>query len=135
MANFDAVKELHLPEWEYAIFWSSFLVIRNIRESDDIDILVKKDLWNKLVKKYPNNITRLPISHDECIRLKDKWTEIVKDWIHLYGQEDEMIDTADIINWLPFVKTEYFKERKSKMWREKDKKDLELLNEYEKNTV
>ncbi len=133
MKTFGIVKELNLPKWKFAIFWSAILSLKNIRQSHDIDILVKKDLWDKLVKIYPDKIIRLSSSQDECISLNEKWIEIMKEWIHLYGKEEKMIDTAEIINWLPFVRIEYFREWKEKMGREKDNKDLELLSEYEKN--
>jgi len=133
MPNFNAIKELNLPTWKFAIFGSSVISVRNIRESDDIDILVKQDLRDMLIKKYPNNIEGIrEWSDDLSINLNDGKIEIVNKWIHLYGQEDEMIDNAEIINWLPFVKVEYFKIWKEKMWREKDKRDLDLLSEYEK---
>lgn len=65
-----------------------------------------------------------------CIEIWE--IEIMKGRIHLYGQEDEIIDTAEIIEWLPFARLEYFRKWKEKMGREKDKRDLELLEEYEK---
>lgn len=125
MNSLDSVKKLNLPKGKFAIFWSSILSIRNIREADDIDILVKEDVRDSLARTYP---------------VKDKWyqaieigkIEIMKDRIHLYGKENEMIDTAEIIEWLPFVKIEYFKTWKEKIGREKDKRDLALLSEYEK---
>lgn len=128
MKNFNSVKELNLPFWKFAIFWSSVLSIRNIRESNDIDILVKEDLFEDLTKTYP--VT------DKWYKAIEIWKiEIMKDWIHLYGKENEMIDNAEMINWLPFVKISYFKEWKEKMGREKDKRDLELLWEFEKTQI
>ena len=43
------VKELNLPQNQYAIFGSGPLAIRGIRDSNDIDLIVKKKLWNKLM--------------------------------------------------------------------------------------
>ncbi len=124
MIDLNSVHNLRLPIWQFAIFGSGVLAVRNIRQSDDIDILVKKELRDFLSTQYP---------------VIDKWylaieiwnIEIMKDWIHLYGKEYEMIDTADIIDWLPFVQLRFFKEWKQQMGREKDKKDLALLAEYE----
>ncbi len=136
MSNFDSLKFLNLPIWKYVIVGSGFLSIKWIREANDIDILVKKELRDSLIQKYPKNIVLANLDRkdgDEVIRFDDKWIEIFKDWIYLYWQENNMIDSADIINWLPFINSKYFKERKSKMGREKDIKDLQLLSEYEKN--
>lgn len=134
MVNFDILNDLWLPKWQFAIFWSAVLDIRWIRLADDIDILVSKIFWDILVKKYPSNIIKIrEWSEDLCIRLDNLWVEIIKDRIHLYWREEDMIKTAELIDWLPFVNLDFFKERKSKMWRDKDRKDLELLKKYESN--
>lgn len=38
------LKELNLPPDKYAIFGSGPLAVHNIKESEDIDIIVKPDL-------------------------------------------------------------------------------------------
>jgi len=134
MKNFDLLKKklekIKLPQWKYAIFWSWPITIRGIRDCKDLDVIVKDDIYKKLCKQYPNNIKKKPVN-----RIQIENIEIGNMWIDDKSKITEMIDTAEIIEWLPFVRIEYFKEWKKKMWREKDKKDLELLNEYEKNVV
>lgn len=127
MTDFNSVKSLNLPKWKFAIFWSSVLAVRNIRPSDDIDILVEEDLRESLAKQYPDQVktewhTRIEIGE----------VEIMKSRIHMHGQEKKMINNAEIIEGLPFVRREYYKQRKEKMGREKDRRDLELLTEYER---
>lgn len=47
------LKKLNLPKDKYAIFGSGPLAINGIRDSDDIDIIVKSEVWDELAKKYP----------------------------------------------------------------------------------
>ena len=128
MLKLESIKFLDLPKWKYAIFWSGPIAIRGIRENDDFDIIVKNDIYEQLCRKYNEKIKYEPV---ERIHI---WNvEIGNKRMNDPGKIDEMIDTADIINWYPFVKLKYFKKWKQKMWRDKDKKDLQLLEEYEKN--
>ncbi|MFH1522197.1 MAG: tRNA pseudouridine(55) synthase TruB [Patescibacteria group bacterium] len=120
----EELKALNLPKGRYALFGSTPLAIRNIRSNHDIDIIVKKDLWPNLIKKYPKRIKKQPI----CIKLDG--IEIFKDWLNLSNKVEEMIDNAEIIDGLPFVKLNYLLEWKEYMDREKDKKDIKLVKKY-----
>ena len=52
------VKKLNLPKGKYAIFGSGPLAIRNIRDTHDLDVIVKNDIYKdrllrqKLMEKY-----------------------------------------------------------------------------------
>jgi hypothetical protein len=52
-----------------------------------------------------------------------------RDWHEGWGVE-KMIKEADIIDGLPFVKLEYLIEWKKFFRREKDLKDIELIEEF-----
>ncbi|MCX6744612.1 MAG: hypothetical protein NTX82_03755 [Candidatus Parcubacteria bacterium] len=124
----DELKNLNLPIGQYAIFGSGPLSIRNLRESDDLDIIVKPELWDNLTKKYP------PVTKQG---IKEQYTfipigniEIFNSWVNLSGKINEMIDTAEIIEGFPFVKLGYVKEWKTFMGRDKDNIDLKLIEEY-----
>ncbi|MBU2037470.1 hypothetical protein KJ866_04730 [Patescibacteria group bacterium] len=122
--NLENLKKLNLPVEKFAIFGSGPLVIRKIRESDDIDIIVKPELWSELVNKYTS-------LKDNLIKVGD--VEIYKDWLPWIGDINQLIDNADIIEGFRFVKLEYVLEWKKAMWREKDIKDIELIKKYMKN--
>lgn len=107
--------ELELSINQYAITGSGPLAIRNIRKARDIDIMVKKNLWGKLCKKY----TPYDENH---IKIGD--IEIWKDFINLTPRMNEVIDAAEIIEGYPFVSL-----RDTLLWkeflnREKDQKDI-----------
>lgn len=129
MLNFlDELKTLNLPAGQYAIFGSGPLAIRNLRDAGDIDIIVTQKLWEQLAIKYPQtnketvkgSVTSINIGH----------LEIYHDWLNLTPKITELIETADIINDLPFVKLEYVVEWKKFMGRDKDKNDLKLIDKY-----
>ena len=89
--------KLNLPKKSYAITGSGPLAIRNIRNADDIDILVKRDLWKTLIKKY----TPYDKKH---IRIGN--IEIWGDFINLTPIMDKVINNAEIIEGYPFVNLE-----------------------------
>lgn len=126
------LKKLNLPKGKYAIFGSGPLAIRKIRDSKDIDIIVKEDLFLGLLNKYPQDIEKHPTKS-----LIIKNLEIGNNWQGNYKIINRLIDEAEIIQDFPFVKLEEVIKWKEKMSRPKDIKDLELIKEYlenEKNT-
>jgi len=49
----DKLRQLNLPSDQFAIFVSGPLGIRNLREVGDIDVIIKREMWNELKKHYP----------------------------------------------------------------------------------
>jgi hypothetical protein len=50
--KFKALKKWNLPIGKYAITGSGPLGIRNLREINDIDIIVTSELWDSLAERY-----------------------------------------------------------------------------------
>lgn len=113
--------KLNLPKKNYAITGSGPLAIRNIRNANDIDILVKKDTWENLKTKYT--------SYDEN-HIKIGNIEIWKDFINLTPIINEVIDSAEIIEKYPFVTLEHTISWKKFLNREKDLKDIKLIENF-----
>ncbi len=132
MLNFlDELKALDFPTSQYAIFGSGPLAVRNLREANDIDIIVKQELWDKLAKQYPPHGKETIKGPVTSIAIGN--IEIYRDWLNMTPKVNEMIANAEIIEGLPFVKMEYVIEWKTFMGREKDRNDLELINNYLKS--
>ena len=123
----EELEALKLPIGEYAIFGSGPLAVRRIRESQDIDIIVKKILWNELTNKHQNALRENPI------RIQIGNVAIYNSWLDLTDKMNEMIDRAEIIEGLPFVRLEYVIKWKESMGREKDRNDIELIIDYLKS--
>jgi len=100
------------------------MAVRGIRESEDLDIIVKQDLWNILAQKYPTSLHHNPT----CLKIGN--IEVYKDWLELSDRIDEMIDTAETIADFPFVRLKYVVEWKTQFGREKDLKDIGLIQKY-----
>jgi len=120
----DELKDLNLPEGKFGIFGSGPLAIRNIREPHDLDIIVRKDLWDVLAEKYPQQIE----GQSKFIKIGN--IEIRHNWANLSNKIDEIIDSAEMIENFPFVRLNYVLEWKEYVNREKDKNDIKLIKEY-----
>ncbi len=119
--NLSILKKLKLPTEEYALFGSSPLAIHGIRDSEDIDIIVKTRLWDELVKKYPPENEKL---------IKIKSIEIYKNWLPWIDDINKLINDAEIIGGVRFVKLNYVLDWKKAFGREKDIKDIQLIEQY-----
>ena len=124
MQYLDELELLKLPVGKFAIFGSGPMTVRGIRESADLDIIVKQDLWEELLGKHTACLHENPT----CLRIGN--IEIYADWLDLSDSINEMIDSAEIIAGLPYVQLEYVIEWKTKFGRKKDIEDLELIRKY-----
>jgi len=120
----EELQALNLPVGKYAIFGSGPLAIRDIRDSNDIDVIVTADVFANLKEKYPKSINQ------EKNSVNIGHIEIFNNWPNFSDQIDQLIQTAEIINDLPFVKLDYVVEWKTNSNRLKDQKDLNLLINY-----
>ena len=119
---FRKVKALGLPAGKYALFGSAPLGIRNLKECHDIDIIVTGDLWDELKKKYEARVT--PQGHEY---LAQEEIEIWQDWSPGSWDVGQLISEAEEIDGLPFVKLEQVLAWKKQYGREKDLKDVEMI--------
>lgn len=115
------LEKLDLPKDKYAIFGSGPLAIRGVRDSEDIDIIVKPELWEELIQKYP-------LEKDTLIKIGP--IEIYKNWSPWFKDTNKLIDDADIFENHRFVKLKYVLIWKRAFNREKDKKDIRAIEKY-----
>ncbi len=123
MKQLDELKSLHLPPNDFAVFGSGPLAIRGWRDSQDIDIIVRRSLWNKLSEKYKDKIKA-----EKEIQIGN--ISIFRDWLPWFADNDALIDTADEFAGIRFVKLKNVVKWKQAMGREKDIKDIELINSH-----
>lgn len=125
---FEELKKLALPQGEYAIFGSGPLWARGIREGKDIDVIVRGTAWDwamahgKLIIKEDSGL--------ECVQFAGGSIEVYRDWYPGEWDIRGLIETAEVVDSIPFVRLEYVVDWKKKMGREKDQKDLVLIQEY-----
>ena len=117
------VEALHLPKGEYAVAGSGPLAIRNIREAHDVDLIVKRDVWEELAR-----CRTVTGRKKNCIIIGP--VEIWKDWMVFTDLIDEMIDNSEEIRGFPFTKLSYVVAWKRWMGREKDLDDIEAIERW-----
>lgn len=119
------IKKENISYDDFAIFGSGPLAVRNLRDSRDIDLIVRPYVFENLKKKYKPD-ERGYICHGNI--------EIAGDWKPWFKDINPLIDTADIINGIRYVKLDYVLEWKKQFNRDKDKKDIELIKKYMKKS-
>jgi hypothetical protein len=124
---FKQVKDLNLPLGQYALFGSAPMGIRGMRECHDMDIIVTENLWNEFEKDNWD----LKFSSFGNPYFCNGDIEMGKDfWKTGLWSTAELIREADIIDGLPFVKLATVLEWKKLMAREKDLKDIEIIEKF-----
>lgn len=123
----EKFKRLKLPDKKYAICGSVVLGLRGIRKPKDLDIVVTKDLYKRLKKRFPENPRRKGLIRIGEIEICASWSWEPK--IKRLKIE-KMIKRAELIRGLRFFKLEDLIEWKKKLGRKKDFKDINLIKKY-----
>jgi len=119
----EQVKEMNLPKGEFAIFGSAVMAIRGMREVPNIDLIVTDKLWSELLGRgytpdYEGFIRK------NMVKISNWWFAATRRSIPM------MIEDAETIQDLPFVKLDEVRFYKSKLNREKDIADVKLIDRY-----
>lgn len=105
---------------DYIIVGGGPLAVRKIRDADDIDIIVKESLWNKLVLKHEiNNLGVITIGKIEISKTFPK----ILDFHKLFSR-------SEVINNHRFMSLKDTLSWKIKRARLKDLSDVALINKY-----
>lgn len=120
MEYLEELKELKLPANSYVVFGSGPLAIRGLRQNRDVDLIVNRDLWNKLVDKYGE-------TEEGVIEIGN--VDIRSQIIHLESV-DKLIANAEFIEGVPYARLEDVIDFKKKIDRQKDREDISLILEY-----
>lgn len=125
---FDLLRSLDLPAGDYAIFGSGPLIVRGIIEAtNDLDVLARSAAWKKAQEQ--GELVHLPEHDVEVVSCFDGVVTIGTRWAIGEFDVDELLDTAEIIDGLPFVRLEYVILYKQIAGRPKDMLHLELIKQ------
>lgn len=123
---FEKLKQLQLKRSDYAIFGSGPLIIRGIIAADnDLDVICRGVAWEQV----------------KALRKPRRDNQYGVDIVELFGGQltfgtawgigevdvDQLIDDAEIIDDMPFVKLEHVVRYKRSRLNTKDKTHLRLL--------
>ena len=122
------VKTLNLPKGSYVVFGSCPLSAVDIREANDIDLLVSREVFTKLrqigwqeLHKSSNDI---PLTHD-VFEAHDNW-----DFSSYSPTLDQLLVNAMVIDGVAFASLEEVRKWKIASGRPKDIADIKLIDEY-----
>jgi tRNA A-37 threonylcarbamoyl transferase component Bud32 len=129
----NELKKLNLPKEEYVIFGSAPLAIRELRDNRDLDLLVSKKLFNKFKKKKDWRLRKFEQNGEKLERLEKGKIEMMRNLKPQKWNEKEIIENPEIIQGLSFINIKNFIKLKKKFAREKDFRDIKLIQDYLKN--
>jgi hypothetical protein len=125
----DQFNKLGFSKEGYVVVGSGSMAAHGIREANDFDILVTEELWNKLASKYPVNKFEDEIENINLgdIQIMGHGSIYLKPEI---ASLQEMIQTADVVEEINFLRLDLLRKFKQKEGRDKDLKDIALIDEY-----
>lgn len=130
MELFDLFRALDLPAGDYAVFGSGPLIIRGIIEpANDLDVLSRGEAW--AWASEVGELVELPEHGVTVASLFDGAITIGTVWAIGDVDVDELIDSAELIDGIPFVRLEHVAAYKRIAGRPKDLEHLALLDRYE----
>ena len=128
MDIFTEVKKLNLPLGKYVVVGSGIMAAKGIRIINDVDVLATADIFEKISKE----------GGWKLVPKGDGWTltkgiyEIDK--VFKYKEynpgTDYLINSAEIIQDIPFMQLSELVKFKETLRREKDLEDIELIKKY-----
>lgn len=128
MDIFEKVKKLNLPKNKYTVFGGGVLEALEIRKSGDVDLVVTKDIYNKLKE----NGWKEKVRSDETKSLKENNFDIAVN-LNCKGYKastEYLLEKSSFIKGVPFVKLEEIIKFKKCRNSKKDKNDIKLIEQY-----
>lgn len=123
---FAALRSWQLPAGDYAVFGSGPLIVRGIIEADnDLDVLCRGAAWARAIEI--GDLVYLPEHDIEVVSLLGGAITFGTSWAIGEFDPDELIDSAEIIEGLPFVRLKDVVRYKEIAARPKDLAHLRLL--------
>jgi len=127
----EKLKSLNLPADQYVVISSGILDVLGIRKANDIDLSITKELHDELRK---TGEWKEDVRYGKIFLLKED-IEINPDvsWEDYKTTTKELIETALVVDGINFMNLEEVIKFKKALGREKDFKDIELIEEYLNN--
>ena len=131
MTIFDRLRNLNLSAGDFAIFGSGPLIVRGIiPASNDLDILCRRQAWETVQELgEPEYLSNYDVN---ILTMCDGQLTFGEKWGIGEFDTDELIDCAEVIDGLPFVRLKYVASYKRISKRPKDLVHLEALEAYKK---
>lgn len=119
----NKIAELQLPENSYIVVGSGILSALGIRESSDIDLVVSDDVF----QSFGEAGWKQGLWGDDPVFQKDIF-DVCNVW---YGKTvEDLLHHAQVVDGVPYLSLDDVYEWKRQKGREKDLRDMELIDEY-----
>ena len=129
LSLFRLLRDLELPARDFAVFGSGPLAIRGIIDApNDLDVLCRGVAWERAKQLGP--LIYLPDHDVSVVAIEDGALTFGTRWAIGAFDVDLLIDTAEMIDGLPFVAIEHVIAYKQIAGRPKDLEHLRLLDAY-----
>lgn len=126
LKHLDKLESMSMSKDEFVIYGSAPLVLRGLKEkNNDLDVLVKDNLWDKLKVEYPNNINGDYIDVDGV-----SFTHRSSDF---FESMDSIMKKADVIDGYHIMNLEETVKWKEKTGNEKHIEDARKIRDYLSN--
>lgn len=123
---FDRLRSLALPSGDFAVFGSGPLIVRGIIEAtNDLDVISRGPAWERALEL--GDLVHLDEHNVEVVAFDGGAITVGTSWAYGEFDIDQLIDTAEIIESLPFVRLEHVVRYKETAARPKDLAHLRTL--------
>ncbi|MFC8738976.1 hypothetical protein [Streptomyces sp. NPDC057176] len=120
---------LNLPTDDYVVAGSGPLLAHGLRQDvNDLDIVARADAWK--IAASMADATVPPSGHGLMVVLFGGDIEIFDRWLPGAPDADELIDSAEMVEGIPFCPLPQVLEWKTRSNREKDMRDIQLIREH-----
>jgi hypothetical protein len=131
---FDRLRSLDLDTRDFAVFGSGPLAIRKIIPTcSDLDIICRGEVWRAVQAK--GDVEYLPDYDVSVAKMYDGAISFGTCWGIGTFDIDELIDTAEMIDELPFVRLEYVVRYKTIRASDTDKNHLQALAKFARKSA
>lgn len=113
------LKELNLPVAHHAVFGSAPLLVRGIIDHvNDLDVICRGPAWERSLEV--GTLTRLEQYGIDVVEVDEGAITMGTSWAYGDFDLDDLIDTAELIDGIPFVRLEHVVAYKRIAGRPKD---------------
>ena len=128
-ALLDRLRSIALPAGDYAVFGSGPLIVRGIIEAtNDLDVISRGAAWDRA--RELGDLVYLAEHDVEVVSFDGGAITVGRSWAYGVFDIDHLIDTAEIIDGLPFVRLEHVVRYKEAAARPKDQRHLRALIDH-----
>ncbi|MFD5033589.1 hypothetical protein ACFWM0_24750 [Streptomyces sp. NPDC058405] len=126
---FRELLSLHLSPADYVVAGSGPLLAHGLRqEIGDLDVVARGEAWKK-VSSLVDTVSA-PSGHGLMALLFDGDIEVFDQWLPGSPASDELIESAELIQGVPFCPLHMVLAWKRRSNREKDQVDVKLITDF-----